>query len=569
MHVCNSLICSFAGVLLLLGIFTNDAAAQDEFDLDLQSTFEPFFFLDDIGYRMALEPYRPDTYIDEETYQLGPHDMLSVDVRGGMTLAMRGILVNIRGDITLPTIGNISVQDMTLKEAREQIEAHISENFQESEVYVTLEKPRNFHVYVHGDVPYPGKYIVPAQTRVDQAIYRALIEPDAGITEVGSFQYDTDFLENRDYALRNIRIRSGDGDKTYSADLISFFRAGLQKHNPYVQDGDIIIVDEMRDSDPRVSISGGVRTPLELEFRYGDSIKDLIEIAGGYSRDADTNRVKVHRNTGSGIETLEIDPNSDRFTSADVRPNDRIIIPVDPAMQRTHSAWIHGEVRYPGNFPIVQGNTTLAEIFDKSGGLTDEALPQAAYLIRNQGESPRNLRISFMDRQRMARTSDQLEQGFKYLEMEEELNRNEVHIDLSNPSQLENVKLYDGDQLFVPKDEHTVYVMGQVNQPGYYEFENPADLEAYLDKAGGYSLAADESRVFIVKAGSRSWHLPEETDIESGDIIFVDREPFDELQALRSFEIQQASQRNSNIQLVMAGLSTITSIITTYVAITR
>lgn len=559
--------------VLILTLTSGKVSAQDEFDLDIQSAFEPFFFLDDIGFNMAMQDYRPDTYVDEETYQLGPHDMLSVDVRGGLTLAMRGIIVNIRGDITLPTVGSISVKDMTLKEAREAIEEHIDENYQESEVYVTLDKPRNFHVYVHGDVPNPGKYAVPPQTRVDQAIFQAIFEPqarpDQNNNEVGSYQYDTDFLEEGDYALRNIRIESAGEDKTYSADLISYFRAGDKTHNPYVGDGDVIIVNESRDSDPRVSISGAVRTPQELEFRYGDSIEDLVSIAGGLTQDADTTEVKVHRNTSSGIETKYIDPDSDQYSAADVRPNDRIIIPVDPTLHRSHSAWIHGEVKSPGNFPIQQGETTLAEVFEKSGGLTEDALPQAAYLLRDQERTPRNLRISFLDRRRMARTSDQLEQGFEYLELEEDLNRNEVYVDLNNPSQLENVKVYDGDQLFVPKDENAVFVMGQVNQPGYYGYDNPADVQTYIEDAGGFSLAAEESRVFVIKAGSRSWHYPEETDIESGDIIFVDREPFDELQAQRTFELQQSSQRNSNIQLVMAGLSTITSIITTYVAITR
>ncbi|MEX1122452.1 MAG: hypothetical protein WED82_09985, partial [Balneolales bacterium] len=88
-------------------------------------------------------------------------------------------------------------------------------------------------------------------------------------------------------------------------------------------------------------------------------------------------------------------------------------------------------------------------------------------------------------------------------------------------------------------------------------------------RAGDFALAAQESRIFVIKSGSRSWYPPSETNLESGDIIFIDREPYDELQASRSYDMQVRGQRNNNIQLIMTGLATVTSIITTYVAITR
>jgi hypothetical protein len=83
------------------------------------------------------------------------------------------------------------------------------------------------------------------------------------------------------------------------------------------------------------------------------------------------------------------------------------------------------------------------------------------------------------------------------------------------------------------------------------------------------SLAAAPERIFVIKAGSRVWLSPNETTLESGDMIFVDREPFDELNAFRSYELQKQSIRQGNIQIILATVSTITAIITTYVAITR
>ena len=89
--------------------------------------------------------------------------------------------------------------------------------------------------------------------------------------------------------------------------------------------------------------------------------------------------------------------------------------------------------KFPGNFPIDSDNTTLAELIDLAGGLTDRALTNGAYMIRanlsNRGvQSATNLNTS-----QLMRTSDQVLQGFEYLEMERDLNSDQrMFIDLED-----------------------------------------------------------------------------------------------------------------------------------------
>jgi len=129
--------------------------------------------------------------------------------------------------------------------------------------------------------------------------------------------------------------------------------------------------------------------------------------------------------------------------------------------------------------------------------------------------------------------------------------------------------LFDGDRLHIPKNEGTIFVFGQVNNPGYYNFDASMDYDDYIEKAGDFALSADEERIFVIKSGTNSWFRPDNARIEPGDLVFVDRVPFDELQAARNYDLQKRSQRNSNIQLIMTGLTTITSIITAYIAVSR
>jgi hypothetical protein len=82
-------------------------------------------------------------------------------------------------------------------------------------------------------------------------------------------------------------------------------------------------------------------------------------------------------------------------------------------------------------------------------------------------------------------------------------------------------------------------------------------------------LSADKERIFVIKAGNSAWYKPQETTIESGDRIFVDRVPIEDLNQFRTYEVQRAQQRIQRTQLILTAITTITGIITTYVAVRR
>jgi hypothetical protein len=167
----------------------------------------------------------------------------------------------------------------------------------------------------------------------------------------------------------------------------------------------------------------------------------------------------------------------------------------------------------------------------------------------------------------LGRSSDQFLEGFDYLEFEQALNPNRMALNLSSPKVLSNTKLRNGDRIFIPKDEQTVSLLGQVNIPGFYNFEPNLNVQDYISAAEGLSIAADEERIFIIKSGSRAWYSPDETNLQSGDIIFVDRIPFEDVSTGRNYSIQREQLKNQRIQLVMSGVATITGIITTFVAL--
>ena len=532
------------------------------FDFELPQGLGAIYFQDQIGLQAAFANIPIEGFIDTETYILGAQDLITIDIKATQSILLRGIIINPQGDIVLPIGGALTIKGKTLAEAETLIKQRVAETYPDPSVTITLDQPRAISVHVTGDVPHPGKYILPAQSRVDFAIFQALTD---GIRKPSpTASYSASDLVALNFSLRNIDIRS-EGGLSKNADLISYYRTGGFDKNPFVQDGDVITIFNRNPESARISISGAVKTPLEIEFLNIDTPQSLLTIAGEFHPDADTTLLLLFRNNNERVERIKIEPED--WDSFELEPNDRIIATFNRDRKTAASAWISGEVHIPGNFPIIDGVTTALDLLDLADDLTDQALPHAAYLIR-AGDIKNQVPEKF-NTEALKRTSDQVVQGLQYLDLETKLSQNQVFIDLTNRQQLQSVKIFDGDRLFVPRDERTVFVFGQVNNPGYFAYDQTKSANDFITQAGGFSLSADLDRIFIVKAGNKTWYKPKDTTIESGDMIFIDRIPVDELNAQRNYDIQKRQLRISNTQIILTAITTMTAIVTTIVAIRR
>jgi len=533
------------------------------------------YFVDEFSLRL-LQPGTFDVaYLDGETYKIGPNDILSIEIDGTTQLTARGLVVNAQGSIFIPMAGNVNVTGQTLNEAKLTIEEAVGRHIRDFTLQMTLDKPRLAKVQITGDVQYPGSVTVIPGNRLDAVLYPALFEPleqsaimSAEYFNLNAERYSQSFLSSTGLSLRNIKIvREGE---EFTADLISYFRSGDISQNPFIYDGDLITVSRTSDNMPRISVSGAVLNPTEYEYNPDDTLERLLLLSGGFLQDANTDHVFIYRTSGNQTETIKINLNDDDSGSFPIMPFDRLVIPYIDNVKRGANAWVYGEANLPGNFPVQEGISTVADLLDLAGGMTSNSLPHAAYLLRNPSPSRNVQSVNLINTNELLRVSDQLRQGFQYLEQESQLqSERRLFLDLNNRENLSRVKLHDGDRLFIPRDYNSVVLYGQLNNPGDYPYHPELSVMDYIRQAGGMSLAAAPERIFVIKAGSRAWLSPNETTLESGDMIFVDREPFDELNAFRSYELQRQTIRQGNIQIILATVSTITAIITTYVAITR
>ena len=104
----------------------------------------------------------------------------------------------------------------------------------------------------------------------------------------------------------------------------------------------------------------------------------------------------------------------------------------------------------------------------------------------------------------------------------------------------QDILLEPDDVIYIPPRPNTIAVLGQVMQPGSYPFIAGQDVSAYIERAGGYSRAADTSETYIVlpdgsaRKVERSWFRYDQGSLPPGSTIVIPRDiaPFDLRQTL-------------------------------------
>ena len=453
---------------IVLSFFWHNVYAQDQ---SSSTTYSPIqglsntYFVDEAGLQLLQTASPLDEFVQDDSYYIGPYDILSIHGNGLLEFSYRAIVVNASGDITAPMIGTLSLKGKTLTEVKNIITHAFDNQIKDTEITVTLDQPRPVNIYVGGNIPNPGRYIIPAGTRFDALITgftvdNKLITPlinqsiestlqttsqkpsysglnfdkiDAKQQTDSEIQNETLSNISQKYDLRYVKVTPLHGEEFF-VDLAGYFNSGNPKFAPYIQDGDHITLVSASSVRPTISISGAVNNPFSGSYRSDDSLENLLAIAGGYSPDADLSDIVVIRIHDNEIIQQEIIP----ANLTKIMPGDQIIVRYKANDTSYGTVRIEGEVVLPGSFTIIENETTLGQLLEMTGGLTDQALPNAAYLIRNSYDNKGVNSVSSINLSLLSRSSDQFLEGFDYLEFEQALDPNRMAVDLNEDQVLQN-----------------------------------------------------------------------------------------------------------------------------------
>lgn len=405
-------------------------------------------------------------------------------------------------------------------------------------------------VTIGGQFPITGTFPASVTERVDQFVsrmYNQALERSLR-TATDETMLEKIRKELSDYSLRGIVLKRVNGEEII-LDLAKFRIDGDFKNNPYLKNDDVIIFPPNDIDRNFVSITGAVNSPGKFLFVEGDKLKNLIELARGINKAYENvNKAKIHRLSynGENIQVIEVGINDDFL----LQRGDQVVILADETQRKEFFALVLGEVIQPGYVPVTKNSTKLGEVIKQTKGFTENASLIRSRLFR--GNSVTTLlekqygikiddkllnndkelidRIVNYEQAMMFRMSNLVEEDQYYFEAENQyrvLNEGSA-IDFSKisdeNSEIYNFIVYPGDVIIIPPKRNTVYVFGQVSNPGHVKFVEGKDYLFYIDQAGGLGEYA-EDEIMIIKGGSRNW-IPAErnVEIEEGDYIFVPKE---------------------------------------------
>ncbi len=494
------------------------------------STFEP-----------SLRISTPTNYI------VGPDDELIINVYG-YSEQTYSLTVNAEGNIYIPNVGPLYVSGLSIEQASAKIKAKLAAtiyrniNSGATNVQLSLGKIRSIHATVIGEATKPGTYTVSSLTTLFNLLYLC-----GGPSDMGSY--------------RNIELIRGN-QVHKKIDLYGFLVSGNMQDNVLLQEGDIIRIpyyitrvtlsgyvkrqgkfelqkgetfsqllnyaggftdnayqagvqvrqltdkeqkitdipasafDQYKPSGSdyftigqvldrfvnRVSIAGAVRRPGEFELENNMTLSMLIDKAGGLREDAYLDRGIISRLNS------DLTPASVSFNVKDVilggasiplKREDIVSIASISGLKDNYNVNIEGEVHAPGQFGWRE-NLTVKDVIFLAGGFTDYANPRSIEISRRV----KNANVGEKQYQQAELIKLDLKDGT--------LSGADADVHLQ-PSDIVMVRALSG---YV--QQRSVFVVGQIMNPGRYVMEtNTERIASMVKRFGGFRNAADSNFIVV------------------------------------------------------------------------
>ena len=408
----------------------------------------------DIFYSSNLT-FEPSMNIATPTdYRLGPGDQVVIEVWGA---SEANIVQKVTPDgyISIPDVGPIAVNGLTVQAASNRIRAKLSKIYSgmktanvdlSTNVKVSLGKIRTIQVNIMGEVARPGTYALSSFSTVFHALYKA-----GGVSPIGS--------------LRNIKVVRG-GRTVATIDVYDYILQGRSHTDIRLQEGDVILASPY---EALVMIQGKIKRPMYYEMKNSESIATLINYAGGFSDDAYASSITVERSNAKERTICTVD----EMHYNDFKMKDGDVVSIGAILDRyDNRVEIKGAVYRPGSYAIGQDIRTVRDLILKADGLLEEAFTNRGVLHRENPD--RKLEIISVNTKGI--------------------------LDGTEP----DIALQKNDALFIPsiydlEAKGTLEINGEVFAPGIFPFAANTKLEDLIIMAGGLTEAASTVRVDVTR----------------------------------------------------------------------
>lgn len=393
-------------------------------------------------------------------------------------------------------------------------------------------------VSVRGEVREPGEYEHKKDMRVlDLILAAGGVTRDVWLEEAEVFRRDPLTLDVERLSV-DLRLVFDDDPN----------------HNIVLEDLDEVAVHSIWEfrATEHVEILGEVNSPGRYPLFRGMRVSDLLFSGGSflesaYTREAELTRYDVVEGERREQHHVHVDLEAVLAGSEEadlaLRPYDRLLIRRITNWRGREVVEVAGEVAFPGNYPIEEGER-LSDLIERFGGFLEDAYLPAGVFTRRE--------IRRLQAEQLERLASQLESDLARLSAPTTGSRSASDIARRNAalaaaSQLvaelrstratgrmviqlaaeddlrgsdADVLLADGDRLYVPKRPEFVMVMGQVHNPTAFQFDKGKSVSHYVRLAGGKTRFGDERKTYVIKADG-SVARRRGSRIDPGDVIIV------------------------------------------------
>ncbi|MFG6426568.1 MAG: SLBB domain-containing protein [Muribaculaceae bacterium] len=395
-----------------------------------------------------------------------------------------------------------------------------------------------------GDILTVGTILDRYANRVELkgAVYRpGMFAINKELSTVGQLIKKADGLTDDAYADRVLLYREG---PELQLEVLSLdLKAILNGTAPDVKlkRNDLLVISSIKEIQDRgqLSIQGHVARPGTYPFVDNTTLEDLILQAGGLLDGASTARVDISRRIVNPSSTTPTEQLSENYSISVVgglaqgegqnfimKPYDVVIVRRSPGYVPQEMVNIGGEVLFAGNYALEKRNERLSSIISRAGGLIEGAYTKGAYLTRKLTDEEYKMRQETL---RLAMSNQDGHGDSISLSKIQVSDRYSVGIDLEKaiayPGSTYDVIVQPGDVIFIPEQQSTVKIAGDVMFPNTVVFVPGKKLSYYIDQAGGYGQRAKKGKAFIVYMNGSVAKAKRNTPIEPGCQIIIPSKP--------------------------------------------
>ncbi|MCS2426207.1 SLBB domain-containing protein [Parabacteroides goldsteinii] len=297
-------------------------------------------------------------------YVLSAGDELLINVWGDSELNLK-LKVSPEGTILIPNLGPVSVSGLTIETAENRIRQELGRIMStlsgdtdgaNTFVSVSLSQIRSIKVNIVGEVVAPGTYTLPSFATLFNALYAA-----GGVNEIGS--------------LRGIKVYRN-SKEVAKLDVYDYLLNGKYNTNIRLEENDMVIVSPY---DQLAVVQGKVKRNRIFELKKGETLSQLLNMAGGFTGDAYKKDVRIKRKAGSRYQIATV--TEDKYPTFAMMDGDSLLVDsVIPFYENRLT--VTGAVWRPGEYELNGTVHTVRQLVDQAAGLKGDEFAGRAQITR-------------------------------------------------------------------------------------------------------------------------------------------------------------------------------------------